>query len=150
MIKDITLDGLSQQALQQLRATLYVQAFELAQSNQKLLANIDQKTARRSILNAAHTALTNLLQSTNATLAHLQQSNGAASLIEAQEKLLEKYQAEINHLPKSSKRIPDEREIHIAELQFETLEFRRQNIEKRLLEIEELLRNGGLGMTSCS
>lgn len=139
MTKNITLNKLSQHALHQLHSTLYVQAYELAQRNQKLRANIDQKIARRTILNAAHTALTTFLQTANATLAHLQQSNGAASLIEAQEKLWEKYQAEINRMPKSSKRIPDESEIQDAELQFEALEFRRQNIEKRLLEIEELL-----------
>ncbi len=138
MTKNITLNKLSQHALHQLHSTLYAQAYELAQRNQKLRANIDQKIARRTILSAAYTALTTLLQTTNATLAHLQQSNGAASLIEAQEKLLEKYQTEINRLPKSSKLIPDESEIQNAELQFEALEFRRQNIEKRLLEIEAL------------
>lgn len=72
-------------------------------------------------------------------LTHLQQSNGATSLIEVQEKLLGKCQAEINRLPKSSKRIPDKCEIQIAELQLGALEFRRQNIEKRLLDIEEML-----------
>ena len=138
----MTLDGLSPQELKKLYSKLYAQAYELAESNKKLRAKIDQKGARRMTLDAAHTALTNLLQTTNATLTHLQQTNGAASLIEAQEKLREKYQQELNRLPKSSTRIPDESEIHIAELHYEQLEFRRQNFQERLLEIEALLEDG--------
>lgn len=115
-----------------LQNKLTAEVFELKRRMEKLRKKIDRNTHRTLLLDAAREALSELLRTTEETLAHLQQTQATAQLIEAQLALKEKYESALARLPQHSRRILTRTEIHIMELYYAEMQARYTRLEEQL------------------
>ncbi|MEX2596381.1 MAG: hypothetical protein WEC59_05560 [Salibacteraceae bacterium] len=115
-----------------LQNKLTVEVFELKRSMEKLRKKIDRNSHRTLLWDAAHAALHELLQTAEATLTHLQQTQATAPLIEAQLALKEKYERALARLPKHSRRILTRAEIHLMEMKYAEMQARYERLTEAM------------------